>query len=74
MELGQYVDALTAYETSLTRNPNRYNTFLGAAKAAEKLNDHAKAKMYYEKLIALKGETPSKRASLEEARKVVTAI
>ena len=71
MEINRPKDALAAYEQSLVNNPNRYNTYLGAALAAEKMKDMNKAKEYCEKLIALKGEFPSKRESLEHAREVV---
>ena len=64
-------NALAAYEQSLVNNPNRYNTYLGAALAAEKMKDMDKAKEYYEKLIALKGEFTSNRESLEHAKEVV---
>jgi tetratricopeptide (TPR) repeat protein len=71
MELNRPKDALAAYEQSLVNNPNRYNTYLGAALAAEKMKDMDKAKEYYEKLIALKGEFTSNRESLEHAKEVV---
>ena len=74
MQLNQPAEALAAYEKSLENNPNRYNTYYGAALAAEKMKDMKKAKDYYEKLIALKGEHPSNRESLEHAKKVVAEI
>jgi tetratricopeptide (TPR) repeat protein len=36
MELGQFADARVAYEKSLARSPNRYNSLSGAARAAER--------------------------------------
>jgi cytochrome c-type biogenesis protein CcmH/NrfG len=36
MELEQYADARVAYEKSLARSPNRYNSLSGAARAAER--------------------------------------
>lgn len=73
MELNQPREALAAYEKSLETNPNRYNTYYGAGMAAEKMKDVQKAKSYYAKLIALKGEAPSKRESLVHAHKIVDA-
>ena len=74
MQLNKPAEALAAYEKSLENNPNRYNTYYGAALAAEQMKDMKKAKVYYEKLIALKGENPSKRESLEHAKKVIAEI
>ena len=74
MQLNRPAEALAAYEKSLESNPNRYNTYYGAALAAEKMKDMKKAKEYYQKLIALKGENPSNRESLQHAKKVVVEI
>ncbi len=72
MEMNQPAEALAAYEKSLESRPNRFNTLYGAGKAAEKSGDTAKAKEYYSKLVALKGEEPSKRDEFAYAEKVVT--
>ena len=45
--------ASAAFEATLAREPNRYNAFAGAAKAAELLGDPVKAKAYYERLQLL---------------------
>jgi hypothetical protein len=37
------------------KEPNRYHGYAGAAQAAERLGDKAKAKSNYEKLVALVG-------------------
>ena len=44
LERGMAKDALVAFEASMGKEPNRYNGFAGAAKAAEVLGDKAKAK------------------------------
>jgi tetratricopeptide (TPR) repeat protein len=72
MELNRPEEALTAYEKSLESRPNRFNALFNAGKAAEKMGNKEKAKEYYTKLIALKGETPTKRAEYAEAEKKVT--
>jgi hypothetical protein len=56
-------------ETSLRNNPNRYRSFAGAAKAAERAKDRAQAKSYHEKLVALTapgdgGRTLARRSSI----------
>lgn len=70
-ESALYADALAAYEQSLTTNPNRYNTYLGAGLAAEKMNDAVKKKQYFSSILQLKGKTPSLRKSFLYAQKAV---
>ncbi|MGC3943247.1 MAG: hypothetical protein QM762_01700 [Chryseolinea sp.] len=51
MALGGPVEALEAYESALIRQPNRFNALSGAAEAAAKSGNTAKAKMYYDELM-----------------------
>jgi tetratricopeptide (TPR) repeat protein len=60
--------ALKEFETSLRNNPNRYRSFAGAAKAAERAGDRAQAHSYYEKLVALAGTGDSARPELVAAK------
>jgi hypothetical protein len=57
MERGRLADALAAFEATLAKEPNRYNAFAGAAQAAARLGDQAKAKAYSEKLLAMAGSS-----------------
>jgi len=50
LERGMAKEALAAFEATLAKEPNRYNAFAGAAKAAERLGDKATARTYYDKL------------------------
>jgi tetratricopeptide (TPR) repeat protein len=50
LECGKAKEALAAFEATLAKEPNRYNAFAGAAKAADHLGDKATARTYYEKL------------------------
>jgi Tfp pilus assembly protein PilF len=60
-------EALAAFESTLEKEPNRFNAFAGAARAAELAGDRTKAKLYYEKLVALaSGEAD--RLELKTAR------
>ena len=52
LELGQPARALAEYEASLRTAPARYNSFAGAAHAAERAGDRAKAKTYADRLLA----------------------
>ncbi len=49
--LGKYQHAQAAYLSKLTRSPNRFNSLYGVARSAELVGDHAKAKLYYKKLV-----------------------
>jgi len=42
-------EALAAFEATLKKKPNRLGAYAGAAKAAEKSGDKAKAQEYYKK-------------------------
>lgn len=74
LEIGEPDKALIAYESSLTINPNRYNTYLGAAMAGDKMNQQDVAKKYYIKLTELKGSSACQRDSYKHAQKVVSEI
>ena len=51
LELDRPVEARRAYEASLKAWPGRYNTLLGAGRAAEATGDHTAARVYYTKLL-----------------------
>ena len=71
-ERGMAKEALAAFEASKAKEPNRFHGYAGAAKAAEKLGDKAKAKADYEKLIALAG-TESARPEIAAGRQYVAS-
>lgn len=60
-------EALASYEAVLAGAPNRFNTLVGAARAAGALGDSNKARGYYEKLLAIAG-SDSSRPELKEAK------
>ena len=57
----------------MAKEPNRFNGFLGAAKAAAALGDKATARADYEKLIALSADSNSERPALAAARAYVAS-
>jgi Tfp pilus assembly protein PilF len=69
LERGRAREALAAFEAALVKEPNRYNGFAGAARAAEALGDTVKAKTYYERLLALTSGSNAIRPELAEARR-----
>ena len=62
LDRGMAREALAAFESTQAKEPNRYHGYAGAALAAERLGDKAKAKANYEKLIALAGGALRSRA------------
>ena len=71
LERGRSREALTAFEAVLVKEPNRYNAFAGAARAAEALGDKVKARTYYEKLLALASGSNATRPELAAARRFI---
>jgi len=67
-ERGMAREALAAFETTLMKEPNRYNAVAGAAKAADRLGDKTKAKEYYKMLTALASGSDTDRPDLVVAR------
>jgi hypothetical protein len=67
MEQKQPAPALAAYRHSLQAYPKRFNSLLGAARAARALADRAQARTYYRELIAVAG-AGTRAAPLGEAR------
>ena len=67
-EANEPAQALKEFETSLRNNPNRYRSFAGAAKAAERSGDRTQAKSYYEKLVSLAASADTARPDLVAAK------
>src|SRR6266849_1571778 len=68
LDRGMAADALAAFEATIKKEPNRLNATLGAAKAAEKLGDKAKATANYQKLATLASAADTDRPDLAAAR------
>jgi Tfp pilus assembly protein PilF len=68
LERGMDAEALAAFEATIKKEPNRFNAFAGAAKAADRLGDKAKAKDYFQKLTALAISADTVRPDLAAAR------
>ena len=68
-ELNQPALALQEYARSLESSPNRFNSIYGAARAAELAKNPAKARAYYEQLLALTAQADSSRPELQQTRK-----
>ena len=68
IEAGRPSEALAAYEAVLARSPNRLNTLYGAAVAAERAGDVAKAKAHFMQLAEVAIDADSGIKRVEQAR------
>jgi tetratricopeptide (TPR) repeat protein len=68
LERGMAAEALAAFEATLKKEPNRLGATIGAAKAAEKAGDPAKARQYYGAAAALTEGADPVRPQIAEAR------
>lgn len=73
VEIGQHAAALKEYEASLVSTPNRFNGLYGAGRAAKLAGDNARARTYFEKLLAVAGNADGRREELAEARGLLAA-
>ena len=73
LEADEPAQALTEFETSLRNNPNRFRSFAGAAKAAERVGNRAQARSYYEKLVILAAQADARRPGLVAAKQYLAA-
>lgn len=70
LELGRPAEALVAYQRSLELYPRRFNSLLGAARAARAAGDGSTARAFYQSLLEVAAEG-TRRSALREARAFV---
>ena len=68
LQSGMAGEALTAFEATLQKEPRRLGATIGAAKAAEKAGDAAKARRYYAAVVALAENANPVRREIADAR------
>jgi tetratricopeptide (TPR) repeat protein len=70
LQLKQPAAALSEFEATLEKEPNRFRALYGAASAAALVGDRAKARGYYGQIVRIceHGDTPG-RPELEDARR-----
>ena len=71
LDRGMAKEALAAFEATLKKEPHRLGATLGAAKAAEKAGDAAKAKQHYAEAVALGEAADPVRPEIAAARAYV---
>jgi len=70
--LNQPAQALSEFERSLKRDPNRFRGIYGAARAAEATGNRKVARDYYAKLQTLTAERDTERPELVHAKALMT--
>jgi hypothetical protein len=68
LENGNAKEAITAFEATLKKEPNRLSAYVGAAIAAEKSGDNAKAREYYKKVVEIADAADDARTDVADAR------
>ena len=66
-------EALAAFEASKAKEPNRFQGYAGAAKAADTLGDKAAAQRNYQQLVALTASADSERPEVAGAKKYLAS-
>lgn len=63
-EIGDFSNAVNAYELDLQRHPNRFNGIYGAALALERLGNKQKSKDYFKELLSMTNASLSDRPQM----------
>jgi tetratricopeptide (TPR) repeat protein len=72
MELDRPAEALREYEASMAKVPNRFRGLYGAALAAERSGDRARARAHYEKLASMCNQADESSPELARVRQVIS--
>jgi hypothetical protein len=68
LESGNAKEALTAFEATLKKEPNRLGAYVGAAMAAENSGDNAKAREHYKKVVEIADAADKARTDVAGAQ------
>jgi hypothetical protein len=68
LEANRPGEAAREFELSLRIAPNRFRSLAGAAQAADMSGDRARARVYYQQLVALARDADTERPALTRAR------
>jgi hypothetical protein len=72
MEMNEPAQALEAFEAALKMEPGRFWTLFGAAQAAERAGDSAKAKTFFTRLVTQTADADPERPALKVAKAFLT--
>jgi tetratricopeptide (TPR) repeat protein len=74
LDSGSATEALAAFEATLKKEPNRLGAYVGAAASADKAGDKAKARDYYEKIVAIADGADDTRTEVADAREYLKKL
>jgi uncharacterized protein HemY len=66
--MNEPAQALQAFEAALKVEPSRFWTLFGAARAADRAGDSAKAKTFFTRLVAQTAQADPERPALKVAK------
>ena len=69
LEAGRPADALTEFEATIAKEPNRFRGLYGGARAAASAGNHDRAATLYKQLLQVADHPDTDRPELQEARK-----
>src|SRR5215212_9442664 len=73
LDRGMAKEALAAFEATKAKEPNRFQSYAGAAIAAEKLGDKAGARQNYQELVKLTATADTERPEVAAAKKYLVS-
>ena len=73
LDRGMAKEALAAFEATKAKEPNRFQGYAGAAKAADTLGDKAAARHNYQQLVALTANADTERPEVAAAKKYLAS-
>jgi hypothetical protein len=73
LDRGMAKEALAAFEATKAKEPNRFQSYAGAAMAAEKLGDKAAARQNYQDLVKLTANADTERPEVAAAKKYLAS-
>jgi hypothetical protein len=73
LDRGMPKEALAAFEATKAKEPNRFQGFAGAAKAADALGDKEAARQNYQQLVALTANADTERPEVAAAKKYLAS-
>jgi hypothetical protein len=74
LERGMASEALVAFEATLKKEPNRLGAYAGAATAAQRSGEKAKAREYSEKIVAIADGADNTRTEVADARAYLSKL
>ncbi|MBR1121403.1 hypothetical protein JQ628_07735 [Bradyrhizobium lablabi] len=73
LDRGQGKEALAAFEATKAKEPNRFQGYAGAARAADALGDKETVRQNYQQLVALTANADTERPEIATAKKYLAS-